>query len=143
MAEDLGSKRFRPNHWSQAVSEDIQSDEIVRCFDEMHSICWGGVWWRIVAGMALLLVAVGIGSMSGADWVIPVGVIVVIVALVVPHVTRIHRGYARLRCPSCREEVGGYETKQLRTYLVCKHCGKKSPTDCGVDCEGGNPIKIE
>ena len=116
---------------------------IVRCADEMHRIFWSGIWRKTFLFFIVWAIFSAIGWAINAEWPMFIGLVTIAATIVVPQIIRIHRGYTRQICPSCGQEVGGYDSSGSPIYLVCRHCGTRSATDCAIHYAGGPPSKIE
>ena len=117
--------------------------DIVRCADQMHRIFWSGMWRKTLCACIVWAICAAISWAVHAEWPMFIGVVAVGATIAVPQIIRIQRGYTRQTCPSCGNEVGGYDSGGSRVYLVCHHCGARTATDCAIQVIGGPPSKIE
>ncbi len=83
-----------------------------------------------------------IGFHVGVTWFGVVGILLVGLFVIFPHMQRMDRFYTSLQCPHCQQPIGRYGGRKRRLYLHCQHCGQESPTDCMIPWAGGPPCKL-
>jgi len=115
---------------------------VVVCADKLRAMLLDGYLRTICFILFVNAILFAIGSLFDAHWLQAVWILIVMGFIVAPKLIRQHRCLAELPCPSCGRQVGGYFTRNSRIHLRCSHCGKESPTDCGISAMGGIPYKI-
>lgn len=83
--------------------------------DEMRNLFWNGIWKKYVAILVIWAFFLFIAWLLNATWPHVIGLILIIAFIVVPHITKIHRGYAGQICSECSKPVGAFETHNMGT----------------------------
>ncbi|MEO5915498.1 MAG: hypothetical protein ABIS50_14795 [Luteolibacter sp.] len=81
-----------------------------------------------------------LGTLLKMEWLGVIGIGLVFVLFVVPHILRIKRFLASLPCSVCGLPAGRHTTVNLIMHLECEHCGHLSRTDCLMF--GHTPTKV-
>lgn len=128
-------------------AEEAAEKPVARCADEM--LVFHRQRWK----MAVAAILITVGSELLAKWwkisfLPPVGCLIVIGAIVLPHVLQMHRFLSSLLCGYCSQPVGRFTTRRDshgagRMILICKHCGKETMTNCVYPHRNSPPQKVE
>lgn len=121
---------------------ETKQHRVVRCFDEMHRLWWGGMGKLTLCSLLIFTLSSALGRALDAEWPALIAILVIATTFVIPRLLRIHRAYNRIACPACGHAVGNHETKGGRITLLCKHCGESTPTDCAIHAHGAPPTRI-